>query len=166
MRRILLALVVAAALASSAHAVRAGTTGGLTGTVTNLDGAPIAGAVVRAYSDGDVATTKTDAHGFYCFASLAPAHYDVSFKASGYNETLVRTTIFADEVARAPISLLKAIIVSWHFDGFSYVRPGDVSSDYGYFAAAQYPAPPVGFDEWLLRMTPGIVVVPGAPVMH
>ncbi|MHB8195830.1 MAG: carboxypeptidase regulatory-like domain-containing protein [Vulcanimicrobiaceae bacterium] len=79
----------------------AGTTGGLSGSVVNEKGAPIAGAKVSVNSPSQIASTTTDAHGNFVFLSLSPDTYTVSVSAKGYAPiTLTGVTVFADQVQR------------------------------------------------------------------
>ena len=77
-RRPLLALVMVAMFLSQVTWALAGTTGGLTGQVTDEAGAPVAGAAVRAVSASQSANAITDGAGRFTFLSLAPDTYTVS----------------------------------------------------------------------------------------
>jgi hypothetical protein len=87
--RALLLLFLAFALlttgASSALG-QTGSTGALTGTVTDPSGAVISGATVTltSISTGQVRSVVTDSAGYYQFGLLAPGNYKVSFSASGF----------------------------------------------------------------------------------
>jgi hypothetical protein len=63
-----------------------GSTGALTGTVTDPSGGVIAGAtvVVTSLDTGQSRTTTTDSSGSYKFALLPPGNYSVSISASGF----------------------------------------------------------------------------------
>ena len=79
-----IALLIAAGLAvgaiTSPSATAAGTTGAISGAVTNADGAPIAGAAVSAYTAGAlVAQVNSGSAGTYTFNSLTPGVYRLSF---------------------------------------------------------------------------------------
>ncbi len=65
---------------------QSGTTGALTGTVTDPSGAVISGANVAADSKatGQERTTATDTAGVYKFSQLSPGEYSVKFSASGF----------------------------------------------------------------------------------
>src|SRR4051812_42784409 len=82
-----------------AATVAAQTTGGtLVGRVVNPTNQPIARAKVRVADDlrGDVRTTVTDDAGFYRFADLPPARYEVGASASGFGpmtQTAVPLTV-------------------------------------------------------------------------
>jgi hypothetical protein len=77
----------------------AGTTGGLSGTVTDgVSHAALAGAAVVLSSPSQTAKTTTDAHGRFAFVSLAPDTYALSIEAAGY-QTIVQNgvTVTADQ---------------------------------------------------------------------
>lgn len=67
----------------------AGTTGTISGVVTQPDGAPLAGVTVTATSPSQKATTSTDSHGFYSLLALIPDTYTVSFSRSEYGPVSV-----------------------------------------------------------------------------
>jgi len=65
---------------------QSGTTGALTGTVTDPSNAVVSGATVTATSKstGQERSTATDASGVYKFSQLTPGDYSVKFSASGF----------------------------------------------------------------------------------
>lgn len=65
-------------------AALAGTTGTIQGTVVSSNGAPLPGVKVTASSASQVASTTTDAHGFYSLIALLPDTYTLTFELSGY----------------------------------------------------------------------------------
>ncbi|MBV8655147.1 MAG: carboxypeptidase regulatory-like domain-containing protein, partial [Candidatus Eremiobacteraeota bacterium] len=77
---------------------RAGTTGGLSGTVVDSDThAPIAGARVTATSPSQTSTGVTDAGGHFAFVSLAPDEYTISIEKTGYDPvSFAGAAVFAD----------------------------------------------------------------------
>src|SRR5580704_8568528 len=76
----------------------AGTTGGITGRITETGtGAPVAGVTVTITSPSQAATTTSDASGTYSFLSLAPDTYTLSYSKDGYDPvTQPGISIFAD----------------------------------------------------------------------
>ena len=82
----------------------AGTTGGLSGTVTDDKGAAVSGASITAAAPSGTSTTTTDATGHYGFLSLAPDTYTVSMTKSGYQPiSQAGITVFADQTQIVPI---------------------------------------------------------------
>ncbi len=76
----------------------AGTTGGLSGVVTDENGAAVSGASITAASPSGSSTTSTDATGHFVFVSLAPDTYTVSAAKTGYMPVSQRgITVFADQ---------------------------------------------------------------------
>ncbi|HXO17325.1 MAG TPA: carboxypeptidase-like regulatory domain-containing protein, partial [Candidatus Dormibacteraeota bacterium] len=103
-------LVLAAFVCQETWAL-AGVTGGLTGTVTDVDtSAPIAGAQVTATSPSQTATTTTDAGGHFGFLTLAPDTYTVTASKTAYQSTSVPgQTVFADTVQTVALRMPKAL---------------------------------------------------------
>ena len=76
----------------------AGTTGGLSGTVTDDKGAPVAGAAVKAVSPSETVAQTTDASGHFRFLSLAADTYTVAITKDGFNpNSYTGVTVFADQ---------------------------------------------------------------------
>ncbi len=81
---------------------QSGTTGALSGTVTDPSGAVIAGATVTATNigTGQARTSTTDANGSYKFSLLQPGSYSVKFSAAGFKTSEVASvTVNATETA-------------------------------------------------------------------
>ncbi len=119
----------------------AGTTGGLSGTISDDTGAPVAGATVSVSSPSQAATTATDAAGRFRFLSLAPDTYVVAVNKDGYNPTsLSGQTVFADNSQTVAITLPKTLNqiarVSSRATG-SLVKPGTTADVYSINAATQ-----------------------------
>ncbi len=82
------------------QAAYAGTTGNITGTVTDTSGKPIADVSVTAASPSQSASATTDAHGFYSLVNLTPDTYTVSFQKSGYSAISVPgVVVYQDQTA-------------------------------------------------------------------
>ena len=110
LRRVAVALMLLVAFLFQGTWALAGTTGVLSGTVTDAKGAPIAGAVVIAASPSQVATGTTDAAGRFNFLSLSPDTYHVTVSKVGYNTASISgITVFADQTFEVPIHLSKAL---------------------------------------------------------
>jgi Carboxypeptidase regulatory-like domain/TonB-dependent Receptor Plug Domain/TonB dependent receptor-like, beta-barrel len=86
----------------SASLAQTGSTGALTGTVTDPSGAVIAGATVTATNIGtaQARTVTTDASGSYKFSLLPPGNYRVKISAAGFKTAQVASvTVNATETA-------------------------------------------------------------------
>lgn len=92
----LLLAVFCGCLAAMAQAGR----GGISGLVTDANGAVVPGATVTAQNQATSVklSTVTTASGLYSFVSLAPGQYDVTVKAKGF-ETVVekKVTVSVDQ---------------------------------------------------------------------
>ncbi len=109
-RNPLLALVMIAAFISQGTWALAGTTGGITGTVTDESGAPVAGASVKIVSASQQASAATDAGGRFRFLSLAPDTYTVAIEKDGYNPlSYAGITVFADNQLTLSFRMTKAL---------------------------------------------------------
>lgn len=91
---------------ASAGRVWAGSTGGLSGTLTDsATGAALANAKITVASPSQVATRNTDASGTFTFLSLAPDTYTVSAEKSGYDGLSTSgVTVTADQVQRITLT--------------------------------------------------------------
>ena len=84
-RHAFVAVLVALAMLAQVTWALAGTTGNITGTLTDTStGKPVADAQIGAFSPSQSAQTTTDAGGHFTFLGLAPDTYTVSFEAQGY----------------------------------------------------------------------------------
>ena len=105
----IVALLVALCLIQSA-CVLAGTTGSLTGTVTDEHGAPVAGAAVQASSPSGGATVIADSGGHFAFLTLAPETYTVTVSKTGYSpSSQVGISIFADQALTLTLKISKSL---------------------------------------------------------
>jgi Carboxypeptidase regulatory-like domain len=81
----LCALGLLVAFAAQATSAMAGTSGGISGTITDSKtGAPIAGARLQISSPSQSVTTTTDARGRFYVYALQPDEYTVSAVKDGY----------------------------------------------------------------------------------
>src|SRR5437762_10626289 len=80
-------LLLVASLLTGRSAAAQGTTGSITGTVTDETGAAVPGATVTVTqtSTNDVHTTATSGSGFYTVPQLPPGKYRVSLEKGGFN---------------------------------------------------------------------------------
>jgi hypothetical protein len=104
-RRMTVALMLLVAFLVQGTWALAGTTGGVSGTVTDEHGAPVVAATVTAISPSQSATSTTDATGHFVFLTLAPDSYTVSVAKSGYTPTSIAgVTVFADNTQNLNIT--------------------------------------------------------------
>lgn len=81
--------------------------GVLSGTVTDANGAAVAGVQVVAMSTSQGLKTKvrTDAKGAYRFPALSVGEYEVRVEAGGYRPSVRKIIIHVDDKARLDITL-------------------------------------------------------------
>jgi hypothetical protein len=90
--------------------VLAGTTGSISGTVSDTNGAPISGATVSVVSPSQSATTQTNAQGKFSFASLAPDTYSINLAVTGFTPfTQGGVTVTADQDNRIGLTMARAL---------------------------------------------------------
>jgi len=126
-RRICVGLLLAIALFfNTVGTLFAGTTGTISGTVTDAKtGAPLAGVKVSATAPTAHFSATTDARGFYSFSGVSPDAYTVSFESKGYESfSTTGVNVFQDQVAQVSGALLKSLAtigrVSAHSPGGAY----------------------------------------------
>jgi len=149
--------------------VLAGTTGSITGTVTDkATNAPIAGAKVTAASPSQVASTTTDASGHYGLLSLAPDTYTLSVDKSGYQATsLAGVTVQSDQNAVITLPTnkeLRTIARTTARSSGSLVRAGVTTDVYNLTPAQQAAAAPLGGGNNLNSAYSAIQAAPGVLV--
>ena len=128
LRRAGLSLVLLVSILSQATWTLAGTTGGLSGTVSGDKGAPVAGASVKVVSASQTATAVTDSGGHFVFLSLAPDTYTLTASKDGYAPTsYAGISIFADQTLTYQVEMQKTLVkianVTSRSPG-SLVKPG------------------------------------------
>jgi hypothetical protein len=98
--------LLAAFLSQGAWAL-AGTSGGISGTITDATtGLPIPGVQLRISSPSQTVTTTTDAHGHFIVFSLAPDDYTVTAAKTGYDARSVSgETVSADQTQHYDMQL-------------------------------------------------------------
>ncbi len=110
LRRVAVALMLLVAFLFQGTWALAGTTGGISGQVTDEAGAPVPGASVRAVSASQSASATTDASGRFNFLSLAPDTYTVSIEKDGFNPlSYAGITVFADNNLTLSFKMQKAL---------------------------------------------------------
>ena len=83
-------LVLALAFVATTVFARAGTTGGISGVVSQAGtSTPLAGVTVSLKSPSQSASTITDARGHFAFVSLAPDEYTITLDKAGYDAAVV-----------------------------------------------------------------------------
>ena len=93
----------------------AGSTGNLTGTVTNESGAPVAGATVSAAAPTGSRKVTTDAKGFFSIVNISPDTYTVTASASGYDTAVIDgETVFQDQTLSVKLTLHRTAAVLAH----------------------------------------------------
>jgi hypothetical protein len=166
MRYAALALLFGFALAIP---VSAGTTGGISGVVTEVGTTtPIVGARVTVTSPSQTASTTTDARGHFAFVSLAPDEYTVSVAKTGYEPlSYAGVAVFADAQQTLTLAMrivLKTIANVTSRSASSLVRPGTTADLYSINAAQQERTAVLGGGGALNSAYSAIASVPGAYV--
>ncbi len=169
----LTAILVAAMIAVQNVPVRAGTTGGLSGTVTDgTSGNALAGVKITAASPSQIATGRTDASGHFQFLNLAPDTYTVSAQISGYSDVaLSGVTVVSDNTRVLSLTANKVLrtigsVTATRTNG-SLVRSGTTADVYSVNAAQQAKLAAAGGGGTLdsafsaLSTVPGVSVMPG-----
>src|SRR5579872_967288 len=175
MKRVLTALTALILLLGSiAVPSWAGTTGVLSGKVSDGSGSPVAGVAVKATSPSQTATATTDAGGNFRFLSLGPDVYTLTLQKDGYaTATQTDIAIFADQVETLAITLQSAsariggapaaatTVASATSD---LVKHGSVSDVYSVSAATQHAVAGLTGQGSLNQAYSAIASVPGAVV--
>lgn len=168
-RNLLFAQLLCAFVFASTVPAPAGTTGGITGTVSDAaTHSPIANASVSVSSPSQNATATTDPSGRFIFVSLAPDTYTMSVSKNGYESiSLAGVSVFADQVQRVPLSIrasLKTIASITSRSSISPVKPGTTTDIYSVNPAVTRAAAPVGGGANLDNAYSAIASMPGAYV--
>ncbi len=109
-RRLFVAIAMFALLFGQVTWALAGTTGGLSGLVTDDAGAPVSGATVKMISASETASGTTDAHGRFGFLALAPDTYTISIEKDNYSPiSYAGVSIFADQQQSLSFHMQKAL---------------------------------------------------------
>jgi hypothetical protein len=164
-------LAAAAAFCTLVLAVPApaGTTGGLSGAVTEAgSSAPIAGARITITSPSQTANAVTDAGGRFSFVSLAPDEYVATIEKSGYDTaSYAGISVFADAHQTLAFTMRKALQTIAHVASrstSSLVRPGTTADLYSVNAEQQQRLSVLGGGGNLNSAYSAIASVPGAYV--
>ncbi|HEY1429078.1 MAG TPA: TonB-dependent receptor, partial [Candidatus Tumulicola sp.] len=168
MRRALLSVFIVV-FAVCPLAALAGTTGGLSGIVTETGtSTPVAGARITVTSPSQVANTTTDAAGRFHFVSLAPDEYVATVQKAGYDDaSYPGIGVFADAQQTLSFSLRRTLQTIAHVasrSGSSLVRPGTTADIYSVGAQQQERLSGLGGGGNLNSAYSAISTVPGAYV--
>lgn len=110
LRRLGAALAVLFAAIALAVPAAAGTTGTISGTVTDAGKKAVAGAAVTAAAPSGRASATTDASGFFVINGLAPDTYTVSITAKGYEGVVVSgLTVVQDQNVQVNQTLARTL---------------------------------------------------------
>lgn len=150
----------------------AGTTGSLSGTLTDSStGKPVSDATVVASASSQTATTQTDASGHFTFLTLAPDTYTVSAEKTGYTPvSIAGVTVFADQsqtLALTTQSALKTIAKITSRSAGNLVKSGTTTDVYQVNAATAGAVATTGGGNNLnsaysaIASVPGVVTLPG-----
>ncbi|MDQ2864999.1 MAG: TonB-dependent receptor, partial [Candidatus Eremiobacteraeota bacterium] len=167
-RRLLTALLLLVAFLFQVTWALAGTTGGLSGSVTDVGGTPVAGAAVKAVSASQSASTTTDSAGRFVFISLSPDTYTVSVEKDAYSPvSFAGVSVFADQSEALSFRMeksLKTIAKVTSRAAGALVRPGTTSDVYSVNAATAGKVTGLGGGGSLDQAYSAIATMPGAYV--
>ncbi|HEX4014944.1 MAG TPA: TonB-dependent receptor [Candidatus Cybelea sp.] len=154
---------------SASLAARAGTTGGIGGTVVSeKTSAPLAGVTVTVTSPSQTSSTSTDAQGRFTFVSLAPDEYTVSLSKTAYEPiNYTGIAVFADAHRTLSLKMSPAIATIARVTARSssgLVRAGTTADVYSINAAQQSRTAVLGGGGALNSAYSAIASVPGAYV--
>ena len=114
-------LAVGAIAISAPAAAQDYTSGAINGTVTNADGAPVAGANVSLTSlgQGQTQTFTTNSGGTFTASALSPGQYTITVTAPGYARTQDTITVTAAQRSQVTVGLISTtqtseIVVTGH----------------------------------------------------
>ena len=108
--RIIAAILIVMSCFCSASV--AGTTGGISGRVSDQRGAPVAGVKVTVSSPSQISSAVSDARGFYSLLNLTPDTYTITASKDGFDTAqLAGITVQADQTATTAISLRPTVRV-------------------------------------------------------
>jgi hypothetical protein len=170
--RIVAAIALALSLVCQGTWVLAGTTGSLSGTVTDTSThAPIAGAKVTVTSPSQNASVVTDGSGRFNFLALAPDTYTVTVTEPGYDTSTVSgTTVIADSNRTLGVSASKTLQTIGKVTSRAstdLVKPGTTADVYSINATQQDKSAALGGGGTLnsawsaLTSVPGVFITPG-----
>ena len=146
----------------------AGTTGQLSGTVTDANGAPLAAAKVSAISPSQQANTTSDSSGHFIFLSLAPDSYTLAAEKQGYDPVSISgINVFADQNQSVALKTNRSLATIGRVTSRAtsdIVKPGTTSDVYSVNAATQNAVASMGGGGNLDNAYSAIASVPGTYV--
>ncbi|MEA2666701.1 MAG: Carboxypeptidase regulatory-like domain, partial [Candidatus Eremiobacteraeota bacterium] len=167
-RGTLAALLAFAFVLQATSSVLAGTTGGVSGNVTDENHRALNGAKVTIASPTQSATTTTDAAGHYAFLALLPDTYTVTVTQPGYApDSVGGVTVQADNTVNIDLHTqhqLKQIGAVTSRSNTELVRAGVTSDVYSVSAAQATAAQGLGGGGSLNQAYSAVAAVPGAYV--
>ena len=168
----LIAILISFSLVGQGTLVLAGTTGNLSGTVTDsTTGKGVSGAKVTATSPSQTATATTDSSGHFTLLNLSPDSYTVSAELQGYQVgSSSGVTVVADNTQSISIGISKSLRTIGRVttrSSQSLVRPGTTADVYNINAVQQAKVSAAGGGGTqdsafsALATVPGVSVQPG-----
>ncbi len=158
--------VLAGTFAAGSSSALAGTTGAITGVVSNTSGAPIADARVVAVSPSETLAVTTDASGRFSMLSLAPDTYTITGTKTGFEtSSITGISVFADQVQTIRVTLapaLKTIARVTARSSMDVVKPGTTTDVYSVNSAVTQAAAGIGGGGNLNNAYSAIASMPGA----
>jgi hypothetical protein len=150
----------------AAGAVRAGTTGALSGRVLDAASrAPLAGAHITAVSPSGSANGFSDKNGSFQFLSLGPDTYTLGVSLAGFDTAaLSGITVQADQTVTYTVSLARTLEQIGRVQSrtnASLIQPGVTADVYNVSAAQQRAAAALGGGGGLNNAYSAIASVPG-----
>src|ERR1700730_1832415 len=169
MQRSVVAVLVLLALLLQGTWVLAGTTGSITGIVTDtVSGRAVRDATVTAASASQAASVQTDSSGRYNFVSLAPDTYTLTFSKQGYQSApQAGVTVQADQSLTINLGVASSLQTIGRVGtraSSTLLRPGQTASEYSVNPAQQAAAAPLGGGTNLNSAYSAIASVPGVLV--
>ncbi len=165
LRRLTVALMLLVAFFVQGTWVLAGTTGGVSGTIKDEDGAPIAGARVTAQAPSQTVTVATDSSGHFTFLTLAPDTYTLTVTKDGYNPVShTGVVVFADQTQTFALRMAKSLSEIAHTTSRAagnLVKSGTTSDVYSVNAVTQQTLQGIGGGLNLNSAYSGIYSQPG-----
>ena len=169
LNRALPAVLLVASLFCQGTWVLAGTTGALSGTLSEAGtNAPIAGARITATSPSQTASTTTDNGGHFTFASLTPDTYTISAEKQGFEPiSLAGINVFADNTQTLTLTSRRALREIGRVTSRAttdIVRPGTTSDVYSVNSASADKSSALGGGGSLNQVYSAVASVPGVYV--
>ena len=146
----------------------AGVTGNIAGNVKDANGAPIAGAQVRAISASQTSSATTDAGGHFILLSLSPDTYTLNVTKQGYADVAEPgAVVFADQTQQVSITMQKSLVTIAHVSAQasgSLVKSGVGGDLYSVNASQVKAAATLGGGSNLNNAYSAMATVPGLQV--